>query len=349
MFQCNHRPCYIDLDASEAFGSKTAPISPPCQRQLQLHDPRIVEEYLATLNKQLQLHNILEKVTALQSCAPADWGDQEFIQYEKIDKLVMESMLYAERAAGSRYTKTYEWSPVLLQAVHAERFWRLAIKRYKGRFVSDNLFTITRDLAGILTSFFNSSLPGLFQCLINARQTRKALQKDHHTLRQNYITGLAEALVLKRAPNLASNPKYDERCANRTAKEVKRLIRLQHKRYLYHLIGRQLGDNHANTGGLTRVDVPASMVGNARASDVDPKTWQGPWVPVTDPNKIAQYVSMVNTKQYNQAKCTPFGSGYLMHQIGMNLEDNAVDSVLDGSFQIDPSVSLFPEAHKMLR
>ena len=98
-----------------------------------------------------------------------------------------------------------------------------------------------------------------------------------------------------------------------------------------------------------RVDVPASMVGNARASDVDPKTWQGPWVPVTDPNKIAQYVSMVNTKQYNQAKCTPFGSGYLMHQIGMNLEGNAVDSVLDGSFQIDPSVSLFPEAHKMLR
>jgi hypothetical protein len=46
MFQGDHRPCYIDLDADEAFGGKTAPISPPCQCSLQLHDPRIVTAYV---------------------------------------------------------------------------------------------------------------------------------------------------------------------------------------------------------------------------------------------------------------------------------------------------------------
>jgi predicted RNA-binding Zn ribbon-like protein len=138
----------------------------------------------------------------------------------------------------------------LLAAVYAERFWKLAIKRLRGRFVSDELFLRTSKLANISNPPVTLSLPELIQCLISARQSHKALQKDSHTLRQNYLTGLAEALVLKRAPYLGTDPKYNEKLTNRTAKEVKRLIRLEHKRHLYRLIGRQLGDKHTNGGGL---------------------------------------------------------------------------------------------------
>ncbi len=31
VFQGDHRPCYIDLDAAVAFGGQTSPVCPPCQ------------------------------------------------------------------------------------------------------------------------------------------------------------------------------------------------------------------------------------------------------------------------------------------------------------------------------
>jgi hypothetical protein len=347
MFQGDHRPCYIDLDADEAFGGKTPPISPPCQRSLQLHDPRIVSAYLNTLNKQFDIHKIHEKVGKLQKKDSKLWEEMDVQTYERIDTLITQSMLYAERLVSSRYTKTWEWSPVLVAAVHAERFWKLAIKRSHGHYVSNALLRRTCFLAGIKSVPPTLSLPDLIGCLAAARQTRRELQKDSHTLRQNYLASLAEALVLKRAPYLGTDPKYDEKLTRRTAKEVKRLERLEHKRHLYRMIGRQLGDNNVK-GGLSWVDIPAPMVGTS-CNTVDPKQWTGPWVSITDPSEIAQYVCAINTKQYNQAQHTPFGSGYLFQQFGMNLEGESVTDLLNGSFTVDPTVDLLPETHKILR
>jgi hypothetical protein len=50
LFQGDHRPCYIDIDASIAFEGKTPSICPPCQRILQLKDPKIVTTYVETLH-----------------------------------------------------------------------------------------------------------------------------------------------------------------------------------------------------------------------------------------------------------------------------------------------------------
>jgi hypothetical protein len=155
------------------------------------------------------------------------------------------------------------------------------------------------------------TLPDAVQCLQSACQTRKDLQQNHLQLRRNYLVSLAQALVLKRAPYLEDDPKYEDRLTKQTAKEVKRLIQLEQKRKFYRMIGSQLSDRHANTDGLTRVDVPATPIDPSLSTLPDPKTWTGPWRSVTDPEEIAQYVSIINTRQYNQAVHTPFGSGYL--------------------------------------
>lgn len=38
-------------------------------------------------------------------------------------------MLFAEKQAGKRYSKQFQWSPTLKQAVQAYRFWWLKLKQ----------------------------------------------------------------------------------------------------------------------------------------------------------------------------------------------------------------------------
>jgi len=181
-------------------------------------------------------------------------------------------------------------------------------------------------------------------------QSRRELQHQHQQLRTNYLEKLAEALVLKREPYLDTDPKYEERLTLRTAKEVKRLIRLEQKRKYYRMIGSQLSDHTDNAGGLTRIDVPLHSADLPLTSISDPKTWKGPWRSVTDPEEIAKYVCMciINTRQYNQAQATPFGSGYLADTIGLNIEHPAAAHLLNGSFVPDAGTGLLPETLKVI-
>jgi hypothetical protein len=68
----------------------------------------------------------------------------------------------------------------------------------------------------------------------------------------------------------------------------------------------------------------------------------------TDPEEIAKYVCVMNTRQYNQAQNTPFGTGYLADCIGFNIEKPAAAQILNGTFTPDPAVNLLPETQKVI-
>ena len=221
LFQGDHRPCYINLNVKLAFDGKTPSICPPYQCTLQLHDPRIASNYLTALHKQFDYHKVQKKTELLYSIDPTEWTIQHQQEYEHLDRLITDSMLCAESCAAKKYNSIYEWSPALVRSVFAERIWRLAVMRSQGRSVSETLLSHTKESAGITVDLSRLTLPDIVQCLQSARQTRKEMQQQHQSLRKNYLENLAEALVLKRAPYLASNPKFDERLTKRTEKEVR--------------------------------------------------------------------------------------------------------------------------------
>jgi hypothetical protein len=151
IFPGDHRPCFLDLDGDLLFAGSTQPLSPPCRRSLQLHDPRKIDRYKTTLHEQLTNHKVLDKCQDLLDIATkGEWSLDFTIAYEKLDKIFMESMLYAEKVCSKKFTKLYEWPPCLIQAVEVVCFWRLLLKRANGVQVSQS---------SILQSINNANIP----------------------------------------------------------------------------------------------------------------------------------------------------------------------------------------------
>jgi len=98
IFYSDHRPCFIDIDPSILFEEKIHDITPPCQRQLQLHDPALVEKYNLILQQQLSYHRIPEKIATPQlAISKYQWNQLCQTQYERIDALITQAMHHAER------------------------------------------------------------------------------------------------------------------------------------------------------------------------------------------------------------------------------------------------------------
>jgi hypothetical protein len=119
----DHCPCYVDLDSLTLFCGQTYPIVPPAQRGIQLKDPRKIEAYIKALTKQLEYHKIPEKLTELENISnTAQWSDYHTQEYSKIDNIITESMLFAERSITRHRTQNYNWSIELAQAIHTVHY-----------------------------------------------------------------------------------------------------------------------------------------------------------------------------------------------------------------------------------
>lgn len=131
--------------------------------------------------------------------------------------------------------------------------------------------------------------------------------------------------------------------AERTAEQLKELIRWEKLQRLHKKIGCTLQDKQVK--GLSRVDIPDKHAQHARAfgDPEDPKSWKGPWITITKPQEIAEVICEINAKQYHQAHSTPFGSGPLAHLIGRKGNSPAAQTLLNGTLPRDLPQNLMPE------
>jgi hypothetical protein len=283
LFLSDHRPCYIDIDATVLFQESTHQIAPMSNRGLQLLDPRKTTKYIDQCKDQLQYHRITEKVRALQERASGDnWQghlDQE--EYEKIDRLDGEIMLRAEKKLTRNYSKQYDWSPAIAQAINRVHYWRLRLKRSKGLLVSEVVLLTKRTLAHISEDVSKiTTRQDILQQLRSAIEDRREKRKSHAELCQNYLLDLAEALVIKRDPTLAE-PRKATQLRKKKAKQIKALAKREKKNRMFKKINYSLTKLHDNKGGLIRLDVPASHPLEPYPVGPDPRTWEGPWLTIT--------------------------------------------------------------------
>ncbi len=115
--------CYVDLDSTLLFTDATFQISPPKHRGLQLNDPRKVANYLKASVDQLEYHRIYDKVCQLYDMSGSEmWMTDHVTEYEKMDKIISDSMLHVDRTLLRNTTSKFEWSIHLAQAFQAVRY-----------------------------------------------------------------------------------------------------------------------------------------------------------------------------------------------------------------------------------
>jgi hypothetical protein len=225
LFQGDHRPYYIDLDATIAFEDNAYEISRPQGRGLQLKDPRIVTKYTSELYDQLSYHKIWEKEGQLKEAASSNtWTPYHTEQYQRVDTKITEIMLSAERKAGRRYSTKFDWSPALKQAVQEYRFWKLKLKGTRNLKVSSSVLAKYHKEANLSEEMLSRTVTEAeaVKYLQAAYKNMVSHQQNHKQLRASYLESLAEAIVLHRSP-LLDRPEaasYKQEC---TLKEIKKL------------------------------------------------------------------------------------------------------------------------------
>jgi hypothetical protein len=148
LFNSDHRAYFLDLDPTIIFSDPAYEITRPPYRQLRLHDPRLIDRYRTALHKQLKQHNIISKLEALTNViAENKWQEMYTTIYQTLDASITEFMLHAEKSTGKVFSKRFEWSPMLKQAVQAFRYWKLRLKVIRGGLVSVSRLEHHRETA----------------------------------------------------------------------------------------------------------------------------------------------------------------------------------------------------------
>ncbi len=74
----------MDFKVKSLFREDVVCIAAPTYRNLQLNDPRIVNEYLSALGKQVTYHKLANKVELLhQKVIESNFCEQDAEEYEK--------------------------------------------------------------------------------------------------------------------------------------------------------------------------------------------------------------------------------------------------------------------------
>jgi len=319
VFISDHRPTYVDFESSLLFQDDTNTIGASTRRGLQLQDPRLVEKYYESLRRQLEYHKLPDKILQLYQDAQESPVDHTIaIRYEKIDKLLTESMLVAERKCSKKYSEVYQWSPALTEVVNVVRFWRIRLKQAKGVMISQHAINKAAEKANIPDGLTHMTTVAITKKLREAHQQLKEFQKKHIELRETYLEALAAARVDHKGLSGSSNPESRKKA---TEKEIKRILRNERCRRSHRTVRRYLRPRE--NGGLTKIDIPAD-------SNADPKTWNGPWLTITQPEDIAMKVCSANAAQYHQACDTPFATEPLLSSIGLDGAGPGSDSIMNG-------------------
>ena len=118
------------------LGDNLPPIQTARARKLKLQDPRIIKKYNKCLKHFFQRHQLELRSRTLQRHATFPLSSQDAIAYEKLDRIRIDGMKYAEKRCRRLKMGGVPWSPELTYIRVGIEVWMLVIRWNRGCKVS---------------------------------------------------------------------------------------------------------------------------------------------------------------------------------------------------------------------
>jgi len=135
----------------------------------------------------------------LQAAETKTWTPEDALQYERLDNIITEGMLKAERTISKKVTTTYHWSPTLKAAISTLTYWKLRLSQLKGKAITHHSLTkLFKHTNLSLTMTQPLSLEAVVGYIRDARATLRDIQKNHVELRSKHLEDLANAIIIYR-------------------------------------------------------------------------------------------------------------------------------------------------------
>jgi hypothetical protein len=140
ILKSDHRVLFLDLNLLLLFGVSLERLERPQFRNLKLDDPWISYSYRKLLHKQLECHNIYDRVQTISERGNADdMLNEDEHCYEILDRDITAAMLRAAEKCTIRSQHDTPWAPSLSKATHTIRYRARRISRNGIRHTDDKV------------------------------------------------------------------------------------------------------------------------------------------------------------------------------------------------------------------
>ena len=354
VFDSDHRPIFLDLDAVKFF--RGLPLDPTDARSrsfttknnkhTQIVRTEITQEWncrrlsdrialLAEKSKQDPSLVCKEKITAL---------------WEKLDNEIGRVFQSAEKALKTPRKSAHKWSPALAKAGAVKRYWRVRLAwAQSGKHDLPNFSRRAFELR--LTDDGSTDVAVLQQRYDAATKHFASITSRDVQMREDHL----QQLQLQMAQN--PNPEIKAEIQS-----IRSLLRTEQAIKTFRKIRNTL--RPIRSGTLSKVEIPWELGEELAKSSTDQTSAQSPspeaatilqriirhkrqateeWVTVIDKPTLERSILLFCQQHFQQAAQTPFGSGHLAKLLLSSGLTPAGEQMLQGTWTADAGIAMTPE------
>ncbi len=312
----DHRPIWIEATKLSTLGAKLPEVPKFKARRLKCQDPRVIKKYNKLLDEQLQANDVYNRLDILfrNTTEGKELGEAQMEEYEKLDNIREEAMIYAEKNCRHLYMGGIQWCPLLTRHRNRIDYLRRCISRKKGTKI--NARTLIRKAIKARIDASTFTMEELLKALDKEYEEYKNTKKNHIELRKSFLESLAEAKAAEGK--------------GRKATHLRNLIRLEEQRAMYRKIKSVTGRN-----------------GNLGTTFVTVKDSEGNKKDIIGKEELERAIIAENTKKYHQTEKTcPFiYDATLRSDFGDMGEGPATQQLFQGTYNIPTHLDKYTKAY----
>ena len=193
----DHRPLFIDVTIASSLGVNLPPPRSVKARRLKLGDPRVIKAYNKALKIYFSRFSLLDQIQLLQAKITYPLSLPAATEFERLDKIRIQGMKYAEKRCRKLRMGGVPWTPELTRIRTRIEVWQLVLRRLQGCLVSARTIIRKKNKASMRDTETNVTQQYAQDQIHKEFDSYKEYVNNSASKRQSFLHELAQAKASK--------------------------------------------------------------------------------------------------------------------------------------------------------